>query len=170
MYKIGRANIYFILVLALTVHLTVLGHIRIFGATPDLMLACVIFFGLFLGSAAGLESGIVSGALKDVFALDFFGINMFVFAVMGLLAGSLSANFSKESKRIRALLVMVLTAASMVLHFIFASVFSQPPVLGFTEYLASSVLPVSLYTALISIPIYVKLVNMYRMGESEEYI
>ena len=161
---------YSMLVLALAVHLTVLGHIRIFGATPDLMLACVIFFGLFLGPAAGLESGFVSGALKDVFALDFFGINMFIFAVMGLLAGSLSANFSRESKRIRALLVMALTAASMVLHCILASVFSRSPAPGFTEYLATSVLPVSLYTALISIPIYVKLVNMYRMRGSEEYI
>ena len=161
---------YSMLVLALAVHLTVLGHIRRFGAAPDLMLACVIFFGLFLGPAAGLETGIVSGALKDLFALDYFGINMFVFAVIGLLAGSLSANFSRESKRIRALLVMALTAASMVLHCILASVFSRSPAPGFTEYLATSVLPVSLYTALISIPIYAKLVTMYRMGGSEEYI
>lgn len=158
------------LVLALAVHLTVLGHIRIFGAAPDLMLACVIFFGLFLGSAAGLESGLAAGALKDVFSLDYFGINMFIFAVTGLLAGSLSANFSKESKRIRALLVMALTAASMVLHCILASVFSRSPAPGFTEYLATSVLPVSLYTALISIPIYIKLVNMYRLMGSEEYV
>ena len=170
MYKIGRSNIYFILAVALFLHLTILHHASIFTATPDLMLACVIFFALFLGPGAGLESGLAAGLMKDLFALDFFGINMFVYGVIGLLAGSLSAKLSKESKRIRAIVVFVLTALSMSLHYLLVSIFTQSLGIRFTEYLARSVIPVSLYTAAVSIPIFMKFVDMYGLRGSEEYL
>ena len=48
------------MLLALLVNATVLDHFRIFGARPDLMIVCVTFFGLFLGRAAGLETGLVA--------------------------------------------------------------------------------------------------------------
>lgn len=170
MYKIGRPNIYFILLAVLLLNLTILNHIRIFGAKPDLMLICVIFFGMFLGTGAGLESGLVGGALTDIFTLDFFGINMFVFGTTGLLAGILSAKFSRESTRTRVLLVMFLTAFSMTLHFILACIFSKWLSLTFAEYLRGSVIPKSIYTGIVSIPIFLKFLNAYGLRGSDEYL
>jgi len=69
-YKIKRLNIYFVLALALFLQVTVLNYVKISGTKPDLMLICVIFFGLFLGGGAGFEAGIIAGLLKDIFALD----------------------------------------------------------------------------------------------------
>lgn len=170
MYKIKRLQIYSILALALLLHLTILDHIKVFGVKPDLMLIPVIFFGLFLGREMGLEAGLAAGLLKDLFALDFFGINAFIFAVTGFLAGILGAQFSRESRRTQVLLVILLTAFSMTLHFIVVSVFSKWIYLDFGEYLAGSVIPTCIYTSLASIPIFVKLTNTYNPRGSERYL
>lgn len=170
MYKISRLQIYFILVLALILHLTVLDYIKIAGVKPDILLIVVIFFGLFLGNGAGLESGFAAGLFKDLFALDFFGINAFVFALTGFLAGSLGARFSRESKRTQILLVIFLTAFSMTLHFIIVSIFSKWVYLNFGEYIAGSIMPTCIYTAIVSIPIFFKLMKTYEIKSSEEYL
>ena len=125
MRKIGRLQIYVILTIALLVHLTLLDHIKICGIKPDIMIIPVIFFGLFLGAGKGLESGLAAGILKDLFALDFFGINACIFGITGFLAGVLGTKFSRESKKTQSLLVIILTAFSMTLHYILVSIFSK---------------------------------------------
>ena len=161
---------YLILVFTLLLHVTLLDHIKIFGTKPDLMIIPVIFFGLFLGAGKGLESGLVAGILKDLFALDFFGINTCILGITGVLAGVLGTKFSKESKNTQILLVMALTVFSMTLHYVLASIFSKWIHLGFGEYFAASVIPTSVYTAIISIPVFFKLADMYGMRGSEDYL
>lgn len=170
MPKISRPRIYFILALALILQLTVLDYIKIAGVKPDILLIVVIFFGLFLGKGPGLESGFAAGLAKDLFALDFFGINAFVFALTGLLAGSLGERFSRESRKTQVLLVTLLTAFSMTLHFIIVSIFSKWVYLNFGEYLAGSIMPTCIYTALASIPIFFKLMKTYNIRGPEEYL
>ncbi|MBN2452777.1 MAG: rod shape-determining protein MreD [Candidatus Omnitrophica bacterium] len=170
MHTIGRLQIYFILALALLLQVTVLRHIAIFGVRPDLLVMLAVFFGLFLGPGRGLETGIVAGALADLFALDFFGIHIFIFGLTGLLAGILGTKFSRDSARTRCLLVAVLTAFSMALHFFIASIFSGWIGLSFGGYFLGSVFPVCIYTALISIPIFFKLIEIYGLRGSEEYL
>jgi rod shape-determining protein MreD len=161
---------YFILALALILHLTILDHIKISGVKPDLLLIAVIFFGLFLGRGAGLESGFAAGLFKDLFALDFFGINALVFALTGFLAGLAGARFSRESKKTQILLVVLLTAFSMALHFMIVSIFSKWIYLDFSEYLAGSIIPTCIYTAIVSIPVFFKLMKVYNIRGSEEYL
>ncbi len=170
MHKIGRLQIYLVLALTLFVHLILLDHIKIFGIKPDLMLIPVIFFGLFLGAGKGLEAGLAAGLLKDLFAIDFFGINACVIGLTGLLAGVLGTKFSREFGKTQILLVIFLTAFSMTLHYALASIFLKWSCLGFGEYFAGFVLPTSIYTALVSIPILFKLMNMYEIRGSEEYL
>ena len=170
MHKIGRAQIYLILAFALILHLTLLDHIKIFGVKPDLMLIPVIFFGLFLGAGKGMESGIAAGVLKDLFALDYFGINTCILGITGFLAGVLGAKFSRDSKNTRILLVIFLTAFSMTAHYIIASIFSRRISLGFGGYFRAAVIPASIYTMLISIPIFYKLMKRYKVGGSEDYL
>lgn len=150
--------------------ITVLDRFRIFGAKPDLALVAVIFFGFFLGQEAGLETGIVAGAACDVFGLDFFGINMFVFAIVGFLAGAISTKVFKESARTQASVVFFLTAAAAILHFTLVKIFSASLGFSFAEYLFRSVLPASLYTSIVSIPVFPRLMNMYDLRGAEEYL
>lgn len=170
MYKVGRFRVYCILFMALLLQVTILGHFRIAGARPDLMVICVTFFGLFFGRSAGLETGIVAGALTDLFSLDYFGINMFVYGITGLLAGSLRSSFAKESKRSQALLVFFCAAFSMCLHFSIASVFSRSLSFGFLEYFMTCIVPVGLYTAIVSIPVFMKFIEMHHLEEQDDLL
>lgn len=170
MYKIGRIRGYLILYIAALLSVTVLDHLRIFGSRPDLTLICVVFFGLFLGRTAGLEAGLFAGFVTDIFSLDYFGINMITYGMSGLVAGMLSISFIKESKRTQFLLVFACAVFSMSLHFTLASSFSRSAILGFGEYLASSIVPGSIYTALVSIPIFIKFIELYGLREREELL
>ena len=165
MYKINRSQIYLAVLIALFIHLTVLKYVMIFGASPNLVLICVIFFGLFSGPSAGLESGAVAGLLCDIFALDFFGMNALVYAVTGLAAGALSAKVFKESKKTDFGIVFFLTAFAMSVHFALVSALSKSLILTSSEYFLSSVLPASLYTAVVAIPVFLRFISIYNFRE-----
>jgi rod shape-determining protein MreD len=169
-HKVGRFKIYSILLLALLINLTVLNRLSIFGARPDLLVICVTFFGLFIGRSAGLESGLVAGALTDVFSLDYFGINTSVYGATGFLAGVMKTNFSRESRRTQALIVFFCTAFSMCLHFSLASTLSRSISLELPEYFKTCVIPEGLYTAIISVPIFKKIMDFCDLREQDDLL
>jgi len=169
-HKINRAHIYLLILAALILQVGILNDLKIFGSKPDLMVACVIFFGLFMGSGMGLESGLVAGFLKDIFALDYFWINTFTLGLTGLIVGAINAKFFKESKRAEFIIVLVFTAVSMSLHHILILVFSKYLAIGYQEYFFTSVIPSSIYTGLLSIPLYTILINSYNLKEVDDFL
>ena len=170
MYKIARIQIYMILAAALFLQGGLLNYVKIFGAKPDLLLILVVFFGLFLGPAAGLESGLAAGLLKDIFALDFLWINFFILGLTGFIVGAINTQFFKESKRADFILVFLFTIFSMVLQYSIVLVLSNSMALEFPEFLISSVIPTAIYAGLFSIPIYRWLLNIYNLKEAEDYL
>ncbi|MDO8524909.1 MAG: rod shape-determining protein MreD [Candidatus Omnitrophota bacterium] len=170
MYKIARFQIYLILAAAIFLQGGLLNYVKILGAKPDLILICVIFFGLFLGPAAGLESGFAAGMMKDIFALDFLWINAFILGITGLTAGAVNTKFFKESKRADFVFVFLFTVFSMALHYAIVLLLSNSMSFGFSEFFVSSVIPSAFYTAFVSIPVYVKLLDIYNLKEAEDYL
>lgn len=170
MYKINRFHIYIVLISALFLQVTVLNFLAIFGVKPDLVLISVIFFGLFLGPGAGLEFGLVAGLLKDIFALDYFGINAFIFCLTGLIVGVVNTRFFKESRMTQFVLVFSFTIFSMVLHYFLVYIFSRSLNINLADYLIISVLPASIYTSLVAIPIFSRFISMYNLKEQEELL
>jgi len=166
-----RSHLYILLAAALLAQLTVLNLAKVFGSVPDLMLIVVIFFGFFFGAGAGLEAGLSAGILKDVFTVDFFGINAVVLGATGLLAGLISGKLNKESSMSQFFLAAVFTASSMSGHYILVSVLSRGGLaLRYPEYLFSSILPVSAYTGLIAVPCFSKLTAFYGLRHLEELL
>lgn len=166
----NRRGMYITLLAAFIIEVTVLHYIRIWGAVPDLTLAAVVFFGLFMGGSRGLEAGIFAGILKDIFSLDFFGINMFILGVTGLVVGGLNTKFSRDSQATQGLLVFLFTVFSMLIHFGIVSIFSRFMNLGPGEYIMTSVLPVSIYTAAVAVPLFGQLTRIFHLKISEEFI
>lgn len=170
MYKIARLQIYLILIVALFLQGGILNYFMICGAKPDLLLMCVIFFGLFLGPTAGLESGFVAGFLKDIFALDFLLINAIILGATGFIAGAINTQFFKESKRADFIFVFIFTIFSMLLHYVIVAIISNSMALNLSEFFMNSVIPTALYTGLIAIPVYVRFLDIYNLKEAEEYL
>jgi rod shape-determining protein MreD len=169
-HKINRFQIYLILITAFFLQVTFLNYMKVSGVKPDIVLACVIFFGLFAGAGVGFESGIAAGIMTDLFVLDFFGINTYLFSLVGFLAGVVNINFFRESKRTQTLLVFLFTSLCMTLHYIVISFISRNISFGYGEYLMRSIIPASIYTSLAAIPIFSAFLAIYDSGEAEELL
>ncbi|MFH0763750.1 MAG: rod shape-determining protein MreD [Candidatus Omnitrophota bacterium] len=170
MYKIKRLQIYLIILAAIILQAGVLNSVKVFGVKPDLALASVVFFAIFFGPGAGLESGLAAGFLQDIFAFDFFFANTLTLGLTGLIAGSASDKFFKESKRAEFLAVVFFAVLSMSLHYIFVSFFSKSLAASYPEFFMSAVVPASLYTGLVSIPLYKIFMNIYNLKEADDYL
>lgn len=165
MYKINRFHLYVILAAAVFAEIVVVPYLRIGGAKPDIVIICVAFCGMFVGSYAGLEAGLLAGFLLDVFTLDIFWINTFIFGVAGFLAGELSLKFYKESRATQFFFVFGLTVFSMCLHYAISIVFMKSADLFFVTFFFVSVIPSGLYTAILAAPILKKLINTFNLRD-----
>jgi len=170
MYKVTRPEMYAALFVAIFLQFTAARFLAVGGIKPDLVIMCVIFFGLYFGSPKGFEAGLVAGFFQDVFVLDYFGMNMFLYGATGLYAGVIGAQFSKESAAARFFLVCFICAAAMTCHFALAALLSPYHALAFTEYAAGTVLPGALLTALFSAAVFPRLMRLFRIKGREEFI
>ena len=92
----NRIGLYALLAILLFLELTVFSKLRILGVRPELLLIATVFFGFHFGIARGVEVGIISGILKDMFSVTAFGVSVFSFLIVGFLAGFLKDKLFKE--------------------------------------------------------------------------
>lgn len=168
--KISRISLYAALIAAFFIQVLFLDYIKIALARPDLLALLVVFFSIFFGPGIGIEAGFLSGLLKDVYSLDIFGANTLILSLTGLIAGTLSQKFFKESRLTQALLVFAFSIFGMVAHFFLSLLISKVTYVSLPEYLLGLIIPSSLYTAALSALIFPALINYYRLKENEEYL
>ena len=102
---------------------TVLSHIAIFNAIPDLALGIVVYCAYINGSMTGQLSGFFSGIFSDFLSAAPIGLNSLIRTVTGVLTGLLKGAFFLDF----LLLPMALCAAAtivkalllLILHLIF---------------------------------------------------
>lgn len=170
MPPVNRFMIYSVLAVLLVIHTTILNYISVFGFKPDLILIAVIFLALFFGSGAGLEAGIIAGVGKDMLAFDYPGINALVLGLTGLVIGAVHTKFFKESRLTRAIIVFFFSAFSMSIHFLLYCLITHSREIGFIGYAASALLPVSLYSALVAIPVFSILEGIFGINRQRDVI
>ncbi len=170
MPSVNRVFMYSVLAALLLIHITVLNYISISGFKPNLLLIAVVFLALFFGSRVGLEAGIAAGIGKDMLAFDFLGINTLILALTGLAIGAMHAKFFKESGFTRAAIVFFFSALSMFLHLFLYGLISNTVDISFVDYAASSILPVSLYSALAAIPVFSVLERVFGVKSEQDII
>lgn len=172
MYQVNRFRMYLILFAALFLQCTLVRYVAVGGIRPDLVILCVIFFGLFFGRSTGLEAGLVAGCVVDILGLDIFAMTMFIYGLTGFAAGLVNRQFSKDSPLSRAIIVWGLTALAALAHFFLSAALvpSRYGSLPFGEYVSYAVVPVATLTALFSCIIYPQLVSWLASRPTEEYL
>lgn len=78
-----------VMLAAVIIEVTFLTRLGLPGATPDLVVVCVVALALALGPAPGAVAGFIGGLLLGLAppADGYLGLAAFVFAVIGYLAG-----------------------------------------------------------------------------------
>ena len=80
------------------------------GILPNPFVILVLFLGLFAGKRVSVPMGIFFGIILDLFASKKIGISAIAFGIIGILAGILDKNFSKDSKITIILMTILVTA------------------------------------------------------------
>lgn len=125
---------------------------NIAGIMPNLYVILVLFMGLFMKRKLGVVFGFAFGLYLDIILGKTVGISAFALGTIGLIGEILSKNFSKDSRFIVTLMVIITTANYEIVLYIFTMLRTE----GTIEILAfSKILLVELvFNTLITIIIY----------------
>ena len=131
---------------------SVLPHVAILGVTPDTALIFIVSYGVLRGDVEGAIFGFSAGLLQDIFSGGPIGM----FALMGFLIGYVSGkpfrDFFKDNYFLPFFIVFV---AILVQQFvIYISSFMFLGHLNLVLYARTIILPTTIYTVSVSIPLY----------------
>lgn len=89
------------------------------GVMPNLFVILVLFIGLFTNKNKGTIYGLIIGMFLDFFVGSKLGIYTITLGLVGLVAGILDKNFSKDSRMTIMLMVAGITASyEIIIYFL----------------------------------------------------
>lgn len=91
---------------------------NIAGIMPNLYVIFILFIGLFVKRKIGLTFGILAGLFIEILLGESVGIAALGLGIIGILGEYLSKNFSKDSRFIIILMVLVSTTIYEIISYI----------------------------------------------------
>lgn len=82
------------------------------GIKPNLFVILALFIGLFIGRKYGLLLGIIYGFFLDALIGRNIGVSSVMLGIIGLIGGYIDKNFSKDSR----LMVMVMVLVATIIY------------------------------------------------------
>ena len=131
---------------------TLLPYIAIGGVMPHTGLIIVVSLALLRGSTEGAWTGFVTGVLMDVFFGTSYGYYALIFLLLGFLSGRSQKNFYRENY----LLPIIFCCLAVVVYetVIFITGLLSQGDIHVLYFLVRIMVPETVYTAIITIPIY----------------
>jgi rod shape-determining protein MreD len=119
---IVAARISLVLVVSLTLQVTILSDLRLFGVQGDLMLLVALAAGLAAGPERGAAIGFASGLLYDLTLQTPCGLSALTYAVMAFLVGSLQDSVLRAAWWIPVSTAAAGSALGVILYVVFGTV------------------------------------------------
>lgn len=101
-------------------------YLTFWGASPDLLMLAVLAFGFIFGSVVGQWLGFSWGLWMDTIGVHLFGLNGFLFALMGYLAGKLRRRIDSERPIPQLVIALMGTLFYCVGFYVIQSVLNEP--------------------------------------------
>lgn len=141
-----------VLVVGVLLETTMVSRMAIFGVSPDLMLSIIVSYSILRGDTEGAIAGLTGGLLMDV-AL---GQAMGLFAMLGLLVGYFAGKPFRDFYRESYLLPMFITGILAVVYGFVLYMFNTLTIayVNMLIHMVTVVLPVAVYTMIVSIVVY----------------
>ena len=89
------------------------------GVKPNLFIIFIFIIGLFSGESRGITLGIILGISLDFFIGKSIGISGIMLGIIGFLGGYLDKNFSKDSRFIMIIMIIISTCLYEVGSYLF---------------------------------------------------
>ncbi len=104
-------NFFIFVLIAGLLEATFLNYLKIFNVKPNLILCLVVLASLYLDRGKSLGLACFSGILKDIFSIQFFGINTLLFPFWSFTIIKLSKKISLDNDFICATLIFITVIA-----------------------------------------------------------
>lgn len=143
---------------------TLFKYISIFGVKPVTVLLIVISYAILRGDVEGALVGFFAGLLQDIFFMPYIGLCALLCALTGYFCGKPFKDFFRENYMLPVLLTLVsVSVYECVFYFINFSLQGR-----LFYYFRSLILPETIYTMLLAIPVYRIIYGVNRRLEARE--
>jgi rod shape-determining protein MreD len=166
MLNTPRAKLPLVLLLFLVLHLTVLAHLRVFGATPDAMLLLAVAAGIVGGPRAGALMGFAAGIALDLFLETPMGLSALVFCLVGYAVGNIQGGVLRASWWIPVITTLAASVAGELVYAMVATVVGQPHLV--TPHLLVVAAVVGVFNALVA-PFALRIVRWSVAGSERSF-
>jgi len=131
---------------------TLFPHLAILGVTPDTALILIVSYGILRGEIEGAIFGFFTGLVQDLLS----GMIIGLFALFGFLTGYVCGKPFKDFFKDNYFLPFaVVVVVSLVYQFaVYVTTILVTGHLEFWHYFTTIILPKTIYTASLSIPLY----------------
>lgn len=93
-----------------------LDYLKFFSIKPDLLLAIVLIWAVFLRSTDAFKLGILAGFLKDLFSENILGINTLLFPFWVVVTLKLSKRIALDNRLIQMILVFIVSILTNIIY------------------------------------------------------
>ncbi|MCL2420887.1 MAG: rod shape-determining protein MreD [Defluviitaleaceae bacterium] len=131
---------------------TVFVQFSILGVNPDTAIIFIVSYGILRGDVEGAIFGFFAGLTHDLFGGQFVGLYAMLSMLVGYAAGKPFKDYFKDNYFLPFMVVIAATFSYQILFF-FTS-FLMRGRLDFWFYFTSIILPKTIYTASLAIPLY----------------
>ncbi|MCU1460134.1 MAG: rod shape-determining protein MreD [Acidimicrobiales bacterium] len=146
-----RLKVPLVLLVALVLHTAVMGHLRLAGVAPDLMVLIPIVGGLTSGPERGAALGFFCGLAVDlVVQTTPLGLSALAFSIIGYTVGVLEAGILRSSWWIPPATALFASAAGEALYAVSGALVGQTQLV--TDRLATIVVVVGVLNAVFALP------------------
>ena len=148
---------------------TLLPQVAILGVTPDTALVLIVSYAILRGDIEGALFGFFTGLVQDVLSGMFIGLFALLGFVTGYICGKPFKDFFKDNYFLPFIIVVFASLFYQVALYVTTVMFTGQ--LDFMHYLRTIILPKTIYTASLSIPIYwvLHLINAKLERHQEAY-
>ena len=146
---------------------TVFVRLSILGVNPDTAIIFIVSYGLLRGDVEGAIFGFFAGLTHDILGAHFIGLYAMLGMLTGYIAGKPFKDYFKNNYFLPFMIVVVATISYQTL--VFFTSFLIRGRLDFLFYFTSIILPKTIYTATIALPLYSLMFVINSKIEDYEY-
>jgi len=127
-------------------------EMAVLGVTPDTTLILIVSYGMLRGEIEGALFGFAAGLLLDIFGGVYMGVYTLFGFTLGYVSGKPFRDFFKDNFFLPFFVVLVSTVVYQFAVYVFNFMFRGHVDLWF--YFHTIILPTTVYTAVLAIPLY----------------
>jgi len=131
---------------------TVLVRTAILGVNPDTAIIFIVSYGILRGDVEGAIFGFFAGLTHDLFGGHFVGLYAMLGMLVGYAAGKPFKDYFKDNYFLPFMIVIAATLSYQIMFFFTSFLFRGR--LDFWFYFTSIIIPKTIYTASLAIPLY----------------